>query len=335
MRKLLILGLLLCTGLVLHAEEFGIASYYSDAFHGRKTASGALYHKDKLTAAHKSLPFGTIVRVTRLDRDNKPSVKVTINDRGPFVKNRIIDLSKAAAVKLDMIEDGKVRVKIEVLKRGDENLVADAAPVPDLSSMKIEKEETSPKGDVDSEDKSRPTTYSTTSEPKNIPDKRDPVSGDPAPDTKNPKLAVKGASKKGAAKKEKAPAAATKPKAKKDELTPKNIEIASKGTLVKGSNYQDYDLYKIQLMRPAKGGYGVQVASLTNYENVMKQVAQLQEKWFNNILVSVEPGKNNTPIYKLILGPFPDKATADSYKKDLKSKKKMEGFVVDLSKLNN
>ena len=94
MRKLVILGLFLCVSLCASAqEEFGIASYYADAFHGRKTASGTLYHKDKLTAAHKDLPFGTVIKVTRLD--NKSSVKVTVNDRGPYIKGRIVDLSKA------------------------------------------------------------------------------------------------------------------------------------------------------------------------------------------------------------------------------------------------
>ena len=63
----------------------------------------------------------------------------------------------------------------------------------------------------------------------------------------------------------------------------------------------------------------------------MKQVAQLQEKWFNNILVSVEKGSDDKPIYKLILGPFPDRSTAESYKKELKNNKKMDGFVVSLS----
>ena len=100
---------------------------------------------------------------------------------------------------------------------------------------------------------------------------------------------------------------------------------------VKGSDFQVYDLYKISLERPERSGFGVQIASLSQYENVMKQVAQLQEKWFNNILVSVEKGSDNKPIYKLILGPFPDRAQAESYKKELKSNKNMDGFVVSLS----
>src|SRR4249919_962127 len=74
--------------------ESGKASYYSDKFDGRKTASGAVFSQHKLTAAHKTLPFGTKVKVTNLS--NGKTVKVRINDRGPFVEGRILDLSKKA-----------------------------------------------------------------------------------------------------------------------------------------------------------------------------------------------------------------------------------------------
>ncbi|MEM9390958.1 MAG: septal ring lytic transglycosylase RlpA family protein [Bacteroidota bacterium] len=97
------------------AYEKGKASYYADKFKGKPTASGAKYMPNKLTAAHKKLPFGTVVKVTNLK--NGKSVKVTINDRGPFVKGRIIDLSKAAAKKIDLIKDGVVDVEIRVLQQ--------------------------------------------------------------------------------------------------------------------------------------------------------------------------------------------------------------------------
>lgn len=92
----------------------GKASYYADKFHGRSTASGEKYDKRKLTAAHRNLPFGTRVRVRNLK--NNRSVIVRINDRGPFVKGRIVDLSRAAAERIDMVRDGVVSVKVEVLK---------------------------------------------------------------------------------------------------------------------------------------------------------------------------------------------------------------------------
>lgn len=92
----------------------GEATYYSDRLHGRQTASGALYNKEAMTAAHRTLPFGTIVRVSNLI--NRRSVQVTINDRGPFRdRRRIIDLSRKAAERLDMIKAGVVPVRIEIV----------------------------------------------------------------------------------------------------------------------------------------------------------------------------------------------------------------------------
>jgi rare lipoprotein A len=94
--------------------EVGLATYYSNEFAGRKTASGEKYDPKKFTAAHRTLPFGTRVKVTRLD--NGKSVVVRINDRGPFTKGRIIDLSLAAAKKIDMIRSGVVKVRVEIVE---------------------------------------------------------------------------------------------------------------------------------------------------------------------------------------------------------------------------
>ncbi|GHA65616.1 septal ring lytic transglycosylase RlpA family protein [Pontibacter akesuensis] len=96
----------------------GEASWYGSRYHGRKTSSGELYNKYEMTAAHKTLPFGTRVKVTNLD--NNESVIVRINDRGPFVGDRIIDVSEAAARELEFHSQGIGRVKIEVLREGAE-----------------------------------------------------------------------------------------------------------------------------------------------------------------------------------------------------------------------
>jgi rare lipoprotein A len=89
-----------------------MASYYGEKFRGRPTASGEIFDPDQMTAAHKTLAFGTVVKVTRVD--NGKSVTVRINDRGPFVEGRIIDLAEAAARKIDMIAAGVVKVRVEV-----------------------------------------------------------------------------------------------------------------------------------------------------------------------------------------------------------------------------
>ncbi len=92
---------------------YGKASWYGDKFHGKKTASGELYSIKKNTAAHKTLPFGTMLKITNLE-SNK-SVIVNVNDRGPYIKNRVIDLSKSAFKKIATLNDGVIDVKIEVL----------------------------------------------------------------------------------------------------------------------------------------------------------------------------------------------------------------------------
>ncbi len=98
----------------------GIASYYADDFHGKQTSNGEMFDMNALTAAHRTFPFDTMVQVTNLV--NSKSVVVRINDRGPFVDGRIIDLSLGAAKEIGLIATGTARVRLEVLKWGDGTL---------------------------------------------------------------------------------------------------------------------------------------------------------------------------------------------------------------------
>lgn len=93
-------------------REEGVASWYGDPFHGRLTASGEVYDMDGMTAAHRTLPFGTLVRVENLD--NGRSVELTVNDRGPFARGRVLDVSRRGAEVLGMIGPGTARVRITV-----------------------------------------------------------------------------------------------------------------------------------------------------------------------------------------------------------------------------
>lgn len=106
----------------------GKASFYADKFEGRPTANGETYRHKKLTAAHKTLPFGTRVRVTNVS--NQKQVEVVVNDRGPYAEGRIIDLSKSAAEALGFVQQGITDVTIEVLDHGDGKSTV-PGPVPD------------------------------------------------------------------------------------------------------------------------------------------------------------------------------------------------------------
>lgn len=105
------------SGSVFAQVQTGKASFYADKFEGRPTASGQKYNHNKLTAAHKTLPFGTRVRVTNIA--NNASIEVVINDRGPYVDHRILDLSKSAAEKLGFVNQGLADVRMEVIDAGD------------------------------------------------------------------------------------------------------------------------------------------------------------------------------------------------------------------------
>jgi len=263
--------------------EFGLASFYDDSFQGSMTAYNVKYDKNDLTTAHKIYPFGTLLRVTRLD--TKKSVVVKVTDKGPYMKGRVVDLSKKAAQQLGIIESGSAEVKVELYQKASK-----------------EASETS-------ERIATTTTTTNTTNTTDIPTKRRTPALRPVNNTTpTPK------------------ATATKTAAK---TTPKG---AAPAKLVK-QDYKQYGLYKIQLERPVKKGYGVQVASLANYESVMKQIADLQAKSFTNILVSAEKGTNNKPVYKVILGPHDTEAAATNYKSSLKKRYKINGFIVDLEAL--
>lgn len=118
MRKILSLLFFAFVSLTALAQtQTGKASFYADKFEGSPTASGEKYKHSKLTAAHKTLPFGTKVRVTNLA--NNKTVDVVVNDRGPYVDGRVIDLSRSAAEQLGFINQGLADVRVEVIDAGD------------------------------------------------------------------------------------------------------------------------------------------------------------------------------------------------------------------------
>ena len=252
----------------LGAQEFGYASYYADKYHGRSTASGDKYDKTKYTAAHKTLPFGTVVKVTRID--NQKSVIVTVNDRGPYAQDRIIDLSRIAAQDIGLIQDGIANVKVEVLDKNKEKEVAAA--------------------------KSPTTKKTSTKKPK------------------EPKRATE----------------AKKSTSSTSSSSAKKLSKSSSAKLINQNTGNISGLYQVHIERPKSLGYSVQVAHYGDYNNAMNHVGELKDKWFNDVFVYsyTEKGKAK---YKVFIGNFEDQAKADAYRKSLKSKYKLDGFVVDLN----
>lgn len=132
--KLVVLLISFILSATLFAEEYLVgasskvykqsvtASYYADKFHGRLTANGETFNMYAMTAAHKTLPFGTLLEVTNLANGKK--VIVRVNDRGPFIPGREIDLSKGAAVKLDMIKSGTTKVRLVIIDKNSSTSTA-------------------------------------------------------------------------------------------------------------------------------------------------------------------------------------------------------------------
>jgi len=98
-------------------EQIGVSSYYGTQFHGKLTANGEVFDMYGVTAAHKTLPLGTVARITNLENDK--SIILRINDRGPYVGGRILDCSYGAALKLDFVTNGTAKVKIQIIEFGD------------------------------------------------------------------------------------------------------------------------------------------------------------------------------------------------------------------------
>ena len=285
---LLIPVFLFIGGMVL-AQEYGTASYYSDDFQGMETAYGDEYDKNKFTAAHRRHPRGTKLKVTRLD--NKKSVIVTVNDKGPWIKGRIVDLSRAAAEKIDLIDDGVADVKVEIYTGSE--VVQNTAP-----KTPVKKEEPKLSTNVAS----------------NVPQQYNAVESE------------KKATPKGIKTSNKSTTATPN--------TTKKLNVGKDGNAkVVRQNYTGTGLYKIVLMKPEKKGFGVQVGAFNSYESVLQEVAKLQGKWFDNILVYSGIAASGKKMFKVILGPFNSGASANNYKKSIASKHKIEGFVVDISKL--
>lgn len=274
-----LLGLFACLTLssfVEHRlEEFGRAGYYADALQGRKTASGEKYNKNILTCAHKSYPFGTKLRVTRLD--NKKAVIVRVNDRGPFTEGFVVDLSRAAAEEIDLVQAGRANVKVEVVET-----VFASASGGSTATVQNDRETYTPRPQTQllkpqkkAKPAPRPATYNTE---------------DPTP-------------------------AATQ---------------RYRGEVAKDAG--NSELYRIDLRSSVKAGFGIQVSTIYDADNVLPIITKLQGQYPGKVLVSVERDEaNDQSTYRVILGPYPTRRAAENQQRVAERQGNKKCFVVDLS----
>ena len=272
------LSLLWLTSSSFFSEEFGKAGYYADSLHGRKTSSGEKYDKNQLTCAHKSLPFGTKIRVTRLD--NHRSVICRVNDRGPYTEGYIVDVSRKAAEELDLIKVSNARVKIEVVEKAS----AAAALAPKGEALATQK--TQLLRAQKATETPRPAAYSTG-------------------------------------------AGASKSLAAKGVSDPTPVSDPAKTAAPRNSK-----LLKVDISDLEKKGFGIQVNTLNDADNVLPIIRKLRKEWPDKVMVSVEQDDDvDVSTYRVIIGPFSDRKTADKQQKVVEKKGYKKCFVVNLEEM--
>ncbi len=294
-----------CLAFTLSAQEIGKASYYANEFDGGRTYFGETYDKDQYTAAHKVHPQGTRLKVTRID--NGKSVIVRVNDRGPYISGRIIELSYAAAREIGMLDEGVADVQVEVVSKGTNTQPAtNNQPTANNTNERGVRSRSGTNSDQNTQ-ADPPATRArggTTNTPP--PTQQPATQRNPA----NPPSVT-------TSQADNTPAIENRPESERIQR-----------------GYEPYGLFDIKVMTVQKAGFGVQVATFSSYENTMKKVTELQGMWFEDILVSVEKAGGNKR-YKVILGPFTDREKATNYLSSLrKNKKGVDGFVVDLNAIN-
>jgi len=315
MRFLLILTLFAFTSTLLTAQlvgetENGLASYYSNEYHGAETAYGEIYDKNELVAAHRLYPQNSVVKVRNME--NNKSVNVRIIDKGPFIRGRIVELSERAAANIGMIGKQTAQVELTLLSTPDQpgrvaakRTPVNSTPVPAAAAeLRLEPEPVPELADRE-------------------PEFSQPVPAPAAPPVERSTPTTP-------------PPAAARPVA---ESTPAPTVIPEtvarvKATAVSTKAYTrnstfEPGIYKIELIKPAPGKFGVQVGSFKDMERAMDKVAEMQARWFDNILIErINTGPST--VYKIILGPFGTQKSASRYASDLKKRYKIDGFTVSI-----
>jgi rare lipoprotein A len=269
--------------------EFGTASYYGIDFHGKPTASGQIYSQNKLTAAHKTLPLGTLVKVT--NTKNNKSVYVRINDRGPFVKGRVIDLSTKAAELLGYRNSGTAHVKIEVVNPN--GFTPDQLTASTIARQNgIEKCDSSPSTSVmfNSAWKEIPTVLDDENEPDNI------------------------ASAITEAKKSEGEVE-TNPQDNMPQPATEIRESNTNGIINRSPYFVITNIDKSQA-----GFYAVQVGVFSDPSVIFSLMDELEK--FKQSLMIQQVQDNGKSIYKLYMGKFQNRAYADALQSILSDKYK-------------
>jgi rare lipoprotein A len=316
-------GCLLFTGLLLHLsaaaqwtwQETGNASYYADKFHGRSTASGERYNKNELTAAHRTLPMGSIVRVTHAR--NGQSVEVRINDCGPHNSERVIDLSRAAAEEIQLIADGVAPVILALVEPGEGHCACDRKKQWDPSPWKakevvlaIETEEVvapqpEPTQTTLPEENKQPKPIAETAPvsptPQEPPTTEEPPTKQESPSTQEPPTPQESPTKQ-------------EPPSTQESRTPQESPTKQEPPSTQES---------------PSTGIVLQLGAFGNKDNANNFIQKINNQGFSNLFVK-EFSQGEKTLYRVYLGVFLSKTEAETAQKELKEKAGIEGVVTEL-----
>jgi rare lipoprotein A (peptidoglycan hydrolase) len=299
----------------------GVASYYAEEFHGKKTANGEKFNMNDFTAAHPRIRFNTLLKVTNLD--NGKEVMVRINDRGPYVGGRILDLSRAAAQKIDMIKNGTTNIKAEVIaveQFGGNTRIEDIAKRPDIRKEDSNKEKKQSKiggllskiADALSVRKKNPAPVE---EPQNTPT---PVitpkqQEKPKQTTQDKPLIVEPKRRETIENKtDNLPKKDTKPQDKPLVVEPKRptqlptddtkiTTPVATPTAVTEDKFEPMNTYNIWATEKFPDGYGVQIGSFTDFIVALSKAKELQSHNIGTAYLQVGT-KDGKKVYRILLG---------------------------------
>lgn len=279
-----------------HIDETGFAVFYADYFEGNPTALGEVYRANLMTAAHRKLPLGTIVKVTRID--NGLSTTVRINDRGAYCEGCIVDLSKAAAKQIDLIRAGRSKVYLTVIGYSNENPSTPSqfvSPAPQNQLV------------------ARGANNNTRNQYTNTTVDQAPAQAFGVPQIQPHQHQVQTTTRKSVAD--------------MPQGSPQNAPLYH--TTAKGGNNTTTTKGIASVSTP-KQGYAIQLGSYGQFENAERHVANLQDKGFNHLFVIQDNKADGSTVNRVMVAPFASLTEAQSYLNDLRQYHSMDGIVVQM-----
>jgi len=290
-------------------REIGLAGFYADYLHGKTTAFGEVYDRGQMTCAHRTHPLGTLLRVTRLETGS--SVMVRVNDRGVLSEGFVVSLSRAAADAIGLDWSGKTRVQVELAGQEAGNPLSGSFSSPNTYDNGFTAR--SPQG---------------VSSPNPLVEKiAEPHAAMPTSRELLPKSGAYGP----------VPAQVSEysPVPHAPPTTPPGYDGSASGNMpqqyeVLAAKYPQSSRGKVSRVFPGFGGFGVQTASFSNYENADRLASSLIAMGIPEIFILEAKTDDNVPMYRIIAGNFQTRIEAERYLAQLRDSHKLSGFIVTM-----